>query len=131
MIGCLVVVCSVAMLPWIVVSPGSVANLFNLGALIIMASFVIFYGIEEFKRRFLAGNQKAYAIGFIVALVLCFYFSFSGSYFMTIVLLVAEYILIAYYIACYFPGGREGVTHMLKAFWSYFQACFKKQTERM
>ena len=121
------------MLPWILISPSSVANLFNLGSVIILASFAIFHGFEEFfLRKFMVGERKFYAVGYCVALILCIYSSiFADSYILTFVCLAAEIGFMMYFVASYFPGGKEGLTKCLKAAWEMIKGCGRKGIERL
>ena len=117
------------MLPWVVINPSGVANFFNVGSLIIIASFAILYGPEEFfKRRLLKGPKKGYIIGYLVSLVICLYASIiRGSFILTFLALMAEFGFMLYFIASYFPGGRDGMTKLLKAAGSLLVSCCKKQ----
>ena len=96
------------MLPFALMSPRLVATLFNMGSLIILGSFAVMYGVEEFfLRKFMVGAKKLYAVGYCVTLVLCLYFSlFTSSYIMTFLCLIGEVIFMLYFVACYFPGGK-------------------------
>jgi len=116
------------MLPWIIIKPSAAANLFNLGSLIILTSFAVLWGPREFfLGKFLAGPKSLYAAGFLISLLLCIYFSvISGSYIMTFVCLIAEICFMLYFVASYFPGGKEGITAMLKAAWGMITSCCKK-----
>ena len=67
-----------------------------------------------------------YGIGFLISLVLCVYYGLSGAYIMTLLLLIVEIICLLYLIACFFPGGKDGVTHMLKAVWGLIKGLFRK-----
>ncbi|MFM7857862.1 MAG: hypothetical protein ACKO96_39555 [Flammeovirgaceae bacterium] len=116
---------AIFMLPWIFFKPSAVANLFNLGSIAILASFAVLWGPEEFfKNKLFKGEKKAYAIGYLVTLVLGIYFGvIRQAYIMTFVTLILEICFMLYFIACFFPGGKEGVTSMLKAAWSMIKSC--------
>jgi len=64
------------MLPWILIKPSAVANLFNLGSLTILASFAVLWGPRVFfLEKFMVGEKKFYAVGFTISLLLCIFFS--------------------------------------------------------
>lgn len=119
-IGCFFIFLSLLMLPFIIFQVRSIANLFNLGAIIILFSFAVLWGAHEFwVKRFFYSTRSVYAIGFVVSMALCIYYSFfKESYLMTLVTLAAELCFIIYFIASYFPGGIEGVTKLLQAAWT-------------
>ena len=121
------------MLPWVLINPGGVANCFNLGSLIILASFAIFWGFEEFfYKKFLVGPKKFYATGYLISLLVCLYASIvADSFILTFLSLFAEIGFMAYFVASYFPGGKEGLTKCLKAAWQLVTACCRKQINNL
>jgi hypothetical protein len=127
-LGCILILLSVIMLPWIVLNPSSVANLFNAGAITILVSFTVLWGARDFCiNRFLYGKRSIYAMGFLATLIICVYFSFlRQSYLMTLISLLGELCFVIYFIASYFPGGIEGVNAMFKAAWTTLTACFRR-----
>jgi hypothetical protein len=106
-VGCGVIILSVFMLPWIILNPGAFANLFNLGQLIILASFALLWGPKKFFIDMLCnGVKKVYAIGYLISLLCCMYFSvIKSSYIMTLLCLLVEIIFMSYVVATYFPNG--------------------------
>ena len=132
-IGCGFIILAIFMLPWIFFKPSAVANLFNLGSIAILVSFAVLWGPEEFfKNKLFKGEKRIYAIGYLVTLVLGIYFGvIRNSYIMTFVTLILEICFMLYFVACFFPGGKEGVTKMLKAAWSMIKSCCKKGVERI
>ncbi len=132
-IGVGFIILAVFMLPWIFFKPSSVSNLFNLGSITIMASFAVLWGPAEFVKKMLfSGEKKFYAIGYLISLVLCIYFGvIRQSYIMTFVTLILEIGFLLYLVACFFPGGKEGLTSCLKAAWSMIKSCCSKGAERL
>jgi len=113
------------MLPFIIIQVRSVANLFNFGVILILLSFSVLWGARGFWiDRFFISSRSAYAIGFVITMGLCIYYSFiKESYLMTLVALAFELCFLAYFIASYFPGGIDGVTRVLSAAWATLTAC--------
>ena len=118
--GCLLIFLSICMLPWVVLKPTSVANLFNLGSITILISFAVLKGPKEFCiDQFLCSERKFYAIGYFVSLSLCFFFSvFMKSVIIMLLSLAVECGFLIYFLASYFPGGTEGITYMFKTAYS-------------
>ena len=114
------------MIPWIVIKPALVANLFNLGAGTIMASFGFLWGPMELLKRFMQGAKKMYALGFLVSFVLCLYMSLiKQSFFMTLIVLCFEVSFLMYFICSFFPGGQQGLNTLLKTGRAMVSKCFK------
>ena len=128
-IGCALIAFAGFLLPWIIIKPSTVANLFNLGALTIMASFGFLWGPTEFMSRFLTGDKKYFTIGFTVSMVLCLYVSaIMRSYILTFIMLAFEVSFLLYFVASFFPGGRAGLSTLFKTACSMFGKCFKMLT---
>ena len=71
-------------------------------------------------------------MGYLMTLLLNLYFGvIKGSYIMTFVTLFIEIGFMLYFVASYFPGGKEGLTKMLKTLWSLILSCCKKGVDRV
>ena len=102
--------------------------LLNLGIGTILVSFGVFYGWSNFfKTKFLVGDRKPIGIGLLVSIPLGLYFSvIKDSHLMSIVCLLAEVACLLYYVAAFFPGGKEGLTYLLKGAWRGLAACCRR-----
>ena len=94
----------------------------------ILISFAVLWGAHEFwVNRFFYSTRSVYAIGFVVTMVLCVYYSFlKQSYLMNLLTLAAELCFIAYFIASYFTVGIESVTKVLSAAWVTATSCCRR-----
>lgn len=125
MVGVFFIFMSFCMLPTIVVTPTTVANLFNIGSIAILISFAVLWGPKEFcLDRFLFSERQQFAVGYFITLLMCLYFGITKSRILCIITLLAEFVFMLYFIASYFPGGKEGVTKLLQTFWSVIKSCF-------
>jgi hypothetical protein len=127
LIGCFFIVMSVFFLPSIVISPYKVANLFNVGSILILSSFAVIYGWFDYCiNQFLCGPRGAIAFCYLTMLGVCTYFSiFRRDFLLTIACLVIELVFLVYYVAAYFPGGVDGISFLFKTVWKGISGCFR------
>ena len=104
------------LLPYFVLAPQKVSMLINLGSICILCSFGFLKGFYNyFIVELLCGPRRAYALGYILSIVLSLYASVvKKSYIMTMVTLVIEVIFLLYFICSSFPGGRTGLGYIFK-----------------
>ena len=98
--------------------PKKLASWFNIGLIFILISFGVQKGFKEFfVDQFFCGPKPRnyFSIGFLVALVFCSFFAIAKESFIgTLIFLIIEAVLGAYFIGSYWPGGVEGVTMFFK-----------------
>jgi hypothetical protein len=106
------------MLPWAIIMPKKICNLFNIGSLLILVSYMVLYGPRQYCiDRFLCakGKQKFFAVAYLFFLLLSITLSVFTKRTIPILLVTGiECVLLVYVVAAYFPGGIKGVNIMFK-----------------
>lgn len=90
-------------------APVKFAQLFTLGSVFILASFVVLRGYERFYNHATSSTtNKNIACTYLLSLALTFYFTIcSTSWFMVIVLVSIQIISLIYFLFSYIPGGKQ------------------------
>ena len=127
--GCLFIFLSICFAPMIVLSPTRVANFFNVGSVLILCSFAVLYGTHEYcVNRFICGPRRWYAIGYIISLMLCLYFSIERRSLLFLIFLLFELAFLIIFLAAYFPGGKDGILYLFSFTWGLIKKCFMSCT---
>jgi hypothetical protein len=133
-VGMFFVFIGALLLPTIVFAPQKVCLLLNLGFILILSSFGYLNGFyNTFVREFVEDGvrNKAFKLGFFGSMLLSLYASMViKSYFVTIFCLIFETIMVLYFVCDKFPGGKNGLTFVLKKGTVLVGDCFKRVVSR-
>lgn len=104
---------------FLVFSPLKFISLFNLGSLIIIASFLFIYGTESYLKKLFSKERFGFTILYFSSIIIGFIFSFiNGWFIVSLLCALAQLITLIIFVLSFIPGGRAGIsliTNMLKS----------------
>jgi hypothetical protein len=119
------------MLPtFLVFAPQKLSMLLNLGSICVLSSIAVLKGgfYQYFIKDLLFSEptRRLYAIAYYVSILLSLYVSLIlKSYLLTLIAMIAEIIILLYFVCSSFPGGHTGLNYMGSLIWSTLKSCFK------
>lgn len=121
------------MLPtFLVIAPQKLSMLLNLGSICVLSAFAVLKGgfYQYFVKDLLFSSEQPtrrfYAIAYYASILVSLYVSLVlKSYLLTLIAMIAEIIILLYFVCSSFPGGHTGLNYMGSLAWSAIKGCFK------
>ncbi|CAI2380355.1 unnamed protein product [Moneuplotes crassus] len=121
LIGSVLIIMSIMFLPLAAVSPYKFASLFSLGSMCILLGLAYYHGFSTFLT-----TCDKFRIGYIFSLLLTMYSAFIlGSYILTILSSMIQFVALMYFLCSHFPGGSTGMNYFTSMVTGGFWRCFK------
>ena len=102
--------------------------LLNFGSILILSAFAVLKGgfYQYFVRDMLSSSNRIYAIGYYVSILASVYASLIlKSYMLTLITMMAEMVLLMYFVCSSFPGGHTGLNYMGSMAWGFIKRCLR------
>ena len=96
-------------LPFILFSPGSLLRNLSLSNILLMLSFLFYYGSKEFFAFLIDPSRTMIVLTHLVGVFLGFFWSFTSGYFLNLILDITLLITTSMFVLTLIPGGKSGI----------------------
>ena len=121
-LGCGLLCLSIFLLPLIITSPSKFSLCFAMGSLLVLISFLFYYGTKEYFRTLFEAQRFWISILFILSIIIGISFSLGKHYIISMLCSICQLVSLIVFIVSFVPGGRVGINCIKKAITSPF-AC--------
>lgn len=111
---------------FIILSPQKFVALFSLGSLVTLNSFIFLNGTFGHFEMLFSKNRLPFTIMYLISIVLGTYFSFSGSFILSMVCSAFQLVSLIVFVLSFIPGGRYGISMIFNLLSSPFRSIFSK-----
>ena len=116
---------SLTFLPFLLLAPSKFATLFTIGSLLILSSFSVLRGHENFRQHMLSRERLQFSLGYLTSLLGTLYASlWSKGYLLTLIFSISQMVGLAYFLVSYFPGGAQALTYIGGTCAASIKSCF-------
>lgn len=108
-IGLALLCMSLFFIPLIIFSPYKFGLCFAMGSLLVLASFLFFYGTKSYLSIICSDKRFYFTILFISSIILGIYFSITNSFLLSLLCAIFQLITLVVYTLSFVPGGQGGI----------------------
>ncbi|MCQ2815817.1 MAG: Got1/Sft2-like family vesicle transport protein [archaeon] len=119
-VGCGLIVLSIFLLPFIVVSPHKFCLCFAFGGLLITISFLFLKGTQSYFRSICAKDRFIITILYLVSIILGIGFALGKRYIFSVICAIYQCVALVLFILSFIPGGKKGIKCIKDFFTSPF-----------
>ncbi len=117
MIGLIFLFFSIISLPISLFNPSRFISSFSLGSLIIIFSFIFYYGSQEYTSIIFSRERRKYTISYLCSLLIGFYFMMNPTYYLiSFGCNLIQFIILIMFVLTFIPGGERGIEFFLNNF---------------
>ena len=116
-IGLIFLFFSIISLPISLFNPSRFISSFSLGSLIIIFSFIFYYGSQEYSSIIFSRERRKYTISYLCSLLIGFYFMMNPTYYLiSFGCNLIQFIILIMFVLTFIPGGERGIEFFLNNF---------------
>lgn len=119
-VGCGLIVLSIFLLPFVVISPHKFCLCFAFGGLLITLSFLFLKGTQNYFKSICAKDRFIITILYLVSIVLGIGFALKKKYIFSVLCAIYQCIALVLFILSFIPGGKFGINCINNFFTSPF-----------
>ena len=108
-IGLVFIMLSLTMLPLLVLSPTKFVLTFGTGNLLILISFVFYFGGKEYVIMLFSEKRRYMSIGFVLSLLFGLFFAWRKHYILSLLFALVQMGTVIIFSLSFIPGGNEGI----------------------
>ena len=102
---------SLFFLPMVIISPRKFVSLFSLGSLLILCSFLFFYGTKNYVEKLCSRQRIAFTTLFFGSLILGIFCAILNRYFfLSLICAGVQLISLVVFVLSFIPGGQHGIS---------------------
>ena len=117
MIGLIFLFFSIISLPISLFNPSRFISTFSLGSLIIIFSFIFYYGSQEYTSIIFSRERRKLTISYLCSLLIGFYFMMNPTYYLiSFGCNLIQFIILIMFVLTFIPGGERGIEFFLNNF---------------
>ena len=125
-LGCGLLCLSIFLLPLIITSPSKFSLCFAMGSLLVLISFLFYYGTKEYFRTLFEAQRFWISILFILSIIIGISFSLGKHYIISMLCSICQLGSLIVFILSFVPGGRVGINCIKKAITSPFSGLWMR-----
>ena len=125
-LGCGLLCLSIFLLPLIITSPSKFSLCFAMGSLLVLISFLFYYGTNEYFRTLFGAQRFWISILFILSIIIGISFSLGKHYIISMLCSICQLVSLIVFILSFVPGGRVGINCIKKAITSPFSGLWMR-----
>ena len=125
-LGCGLLCLSIFLLPLIITSPSKFSLCFAMGSLLVLISFLFYYGTKEYFRTLFGAQRFWISILFILSIIIGISFSLGKHYIISMLCSICQLVSLIVFILSFVPGGRVGINCIKKAITSPFSGLWMR-----
>ena len=125
-LGCGLLCLSIFLLPLIITSPSKFSLCFAMGSLLVLISFLFYYGTKEYFRTLFEAQRFWISILFILSIIIGISFSLGKHYIISMLCSICQLVSLIVFILSFVPGGRVGINCIKKAITSPFSGLWMR-----
>lgn len=125
-LGCGLLCLSIFLLPLIITSPSKFSLCFAMGSLLVLISFLFYYGTKEYFKTLFGAQRFWISILFISSIVVGISFSLGKHYIISMLCSICQLISLIVFILSFVPGGKVGINCIKKAITSPFSGLWMR-----
>ncbi len=116
-IGLIFLFFSIISLPISLFNPSRFISSFSLGSLIIIFSFIFYYGSQEYTSIIFSRERRKLTISYLCSLLIGFYFMMNPTYYLiSFGCNLIQFIILIMFVLTFIPGGERGIEFFLNNF---------------
>ena len=116
-IGLIFLFFSIISLPISLFNPSRFISSFSLGSLIIIFSFIFYYGSQEYSSIIFSRERRKLTISYLCSLLIGFYFMMNPTYYLiSFGCNLIQFIILIMFVLTFIPGGERGIEFFLNNF---------------
>lgn len=120
MIGLGLLCLSLVFLPVIVLSPYKFVLCFSFGSLLILISFLFFWGTKAYFETLFSKNRFVFTLLFLGSIILGIMFAWSQYFFFSLLCSIYQLISLIIFTLSFIPGGKVGISFITSMLTSPF-----------
>lgn len=108
-VGLVFIMLSLTMLPLLILSPTKFVLTFGTGNLLILISFVFYFGGKEYVILLFSEKRRYMSAGFVLSLLLGLLFAWRKHYILSLLFALVQMGTVIVFSLSFIPGGNEGI----------------------
>lgn len=121
-IGAVFMILSLFTLPMLILSPTKFVLTFGVGNILILSSFIFYFGGKEFILMMVAENRRWLTLSFFLSIFFGVLFAWRKHFFISLFFAIYQMIALVMFTLSFIPGGSAGISFIKGIFISSFSS---------